>query len=90
VRREIRRAAAELLRDRPPQGAPASWVEQAEVVDVTAAAASDGNALLTVEWRGTEVDAAYCAGYTPNIGDTVLVVVQPPSLLVIDQVIGTP
>ncbi|MGI5144786.1 hypothetical protein ACQEVC_45465 [Plantactinospora sp. CA-294935] len=90
MRREIRRAAAELLRDRPPQGAPASWMEQATVVAVAPGAASDGNALLTVEWRGAEVDAAYGAKYTPTVGDTVLVVVQPPSLLVVDQVIGTP
>lgn len=87
----MRRAASELFKDRPPQGSQSCWFESATVSAVTAGAASDGNALCTVTWRGQAVDAAYCATYTPTVGHTVVVVVQPPaSLLVIARVIGTP
>lgn len=87
----MRRVAAEISRDRPPQGTPASWVEQATVTTVTAGAASDGNAAVTVTWRGSAVPATYLAAYTPTVGHVVAVVVQPPStLLILGRVIGTP
>lgn len=91
MRHQIRRVAAEMGRDRPPQGAPASWVEQATVIAVTAGAAVDGNALCVVRWRGADVAAAYCQSYTPAVGHTVLVIAQPPAPpVVVGRVIGTP
>lgn len=85
------RLAAEILRGKPPQGAPSAWIEQAVVASVTAAAAADGNALVTVTWRGVSTQAAYLASYTPTVGHVVAVVYQPPgALLILGRVIGTP
>lgn len=87
----MRRVAAELVRDRPPQGTPTSWVEQATVAAVTPGGASDGNAAVTVTWRGSAMPATYLAAYTPTVGHVVAVVVQPPNtLLIVGRVIGTP
>jgi hypothetical protein len=83
--------AAEILRGKPPQGAPSAWVEQAVVATVAAGAAADGNALVTVTWRGQAVKAAYLASYTPTAGHVVAVIYQPPAgLMVLGRVIGTP
>lgn len=90
MRENTRRVAAEISRDRPPQGAPPSWFEQAVVASVAAGAASDGNALVTVTWHGASVQAAYLSSYSPTVSHTVLVLVQPPSLLILGRVIGTP
>lgn len=89
--RNLRRLAAETQRDRPPQGAPSAWLEQAMVTVVTAGGAEDGNNLCTLLWRGSTVDAAYLASYTPTVGHVVLVAYQPPGgLVVLGRVIGTP
>jgi len=69
---------------------PTSWLEPAEVTAVTAGAAVDGNALVTVLWRGIEVPAAYAASYLPAPGDVVLLNVQPPSVVILCRVIGRP
>lgn len=90
MREGVRRASAEVSRDRPPQGTPASWFEQATVTTVSAGAAADGNALVTVTWRGSPVQAAYLSSYAPTVSHNVLVLVQPPSLLILGRVIGTP
>lgn len=83
--------AAEILRGKPPQGAPSAWVEPASVTTVTAGAAADGNALATVTWRGQAVQAAYLASYAPTVGHTVAVLYQPPGgLLILGRIIGTP
>jgi hypothetical protein len=85
------RLAAEILRDRPPQGALSSAVAPAVVATVTAGAAADGNALVTVTWWGVAVPASYLASYTPTVGHTVAVVYQPPGgLLILGRIIGTP
>lgn len=85
------RLAAEILRGKPPQGAPSAWCEPAVVATVTPGAAADGNALATVTWRGQSVQAAYLASYTPTVGHTVIVLYQPPAgLLILGRVIGTP
>jgi len=85
------RLAAEVLRGKPPQGAPSAWVEPATVATVTAGAAADGNALTTVTWRGQSVQAAYLASYTPTVGHVVAVLYQPPGgLLILGRIIGTP
>lgn len=86
----LRRAAAETARDRRPQGAPVCWVELATIASVTAGAATDGNALVTIVWRGATVPAAYTASYTPTVGHVVLVLVQLPQIVIVDRVIGTP
>jgi hypothetical protein len=83
--------AAEILTGRGPQGAPSAWIEPAVIATVTAGAAADGSALVTVTWRGTAVQAAYLASYAPTAGHVVAVVVQPPGgLLILGRVIGTP
>lgn len=83
--------AAEILRGKPPQGAPSAAAEPAVIATVTAGAAADGNALVTVTWRGVAVPASYLASYTPVVSHTVIVLYQPPGgLLIIGRVIGTP
>jgi len=85
-----RKLAAELTGAAGPGKRPSSWLEPAVVYSVTAGAASDGNALAVVTWRGVNVPVAYAAAYTPVVGHTVLLNVQPPSLVIVMHVIGTP
>lgn len=87
-----RRLAAEQGRDRRPQGATHWEVGQAQVTAVTSGGASDGNALVTVDYRGALQDAAYLASYTsPAVGHQVAVEVSSDgALLIIGRVIGTP
>jgi hypothetical protein len=87
----IARLSREIDRGRAPQGAPSAWIEPATVATVTAAAAADGNALVTVTWRGASQQAAYLSSYAPVVGHVVAVVYQPPGgLLILDRIIGTP
>ncbi len=88
--RQVPRLAAEITRDRGPQGAPSAWVEQATVATVSAGAAADGNALVTVTWRGASQRAAYLSPYTPTVGHVVAVVIQGGALLILGRIIGTP
>lgn len=88
--RHMPRLAAEISRDRPPQGALSAWIEQATVSTVTAGAAADGNALAVVTWRGVTQQAAYLATYTPTVGHVVAVAIQAGQLLILGRVIGTP
>jgi hypothetical protein len=82
---------AEIMRGKPPQGAPSAWCEPAVIASVVAGAAADGNALVTVTWRGQAVQAAYLASYTPTVSHTVIVLYQPPGgLLILGRVLGTP
>lgn len=68
-----------------------SWVETATITTVSAGAAADGNALVTISWRGQSLNASYLSTYTPTVGHVVAVVIQPPSLpLILSRVIGTP
>ena len=85
-----RRVLSELLGTTDPGGRPASWLEPATVTAVTAAGASDGSALCTVTWRGLVVAVAYLSSYTPVVGHTVQINVQPPALLILGRAIGTP
>lgn len=86
-----KKLAAEILRGKPPQGAPSAWVEPAVVASVSAGAAADGNALVTVTWRGQSVQAAYLSSYTPTVAHVVIVLYQPPGgLLILGRAIGTP
>lgn len=88
--RHTPRLAAEISRDRPPQGALSAWIEQAVIATVTAGGAADGNALVTVTWRGATQQAAYLASYTPTVGHVVAVAIQAGQLLILGRVIGTP
>lgn len=70
------------------QGASPFAVGTVTAVDL--AAAADGNALVTVDWRGSSVRAAYCASYTPDVGHVVFMARFGPQLLVLDRIVGTP
>ena len=60
------------------------------VTAVTAGAATDGNALVTVTYQGTQVKAAYGAHYTPVVGHVVLMARTGPQLAIVCRLIGTP
>ena len=85
-----RRLAAELSGRAGPGKRPQSWLEPAVVYSVTAGGASDGNALCVVTWRGVQTPVAYASAYVPVVGHVVLLNVQPPSLVILCRVIGTP
>lgn len=85
-----RKLVAELTGTAGPGKRPSSWLEPAVVYSVTAGAATDGNALCVVTWRGIQTPVAYAAAYTPVVGHTVLLNVQPPSLVILCRVIGKP
>lgn len=59
------------------------------VTAVSAGAAADGNALVTVSWRGTSTYATYGSHYTPVVGHVVFMARTQP-LHIIDRIIGTP
>lgn len=86
-----RRLAREQVRDKPPQGVTYSWVEPGVVATVTAGAASDGNALAAVTYRGVTQELAYLSSYTPVVGHTVAVSVSSSgAAFVLGRLIGTP
>jgi hypothetical protein len=60
------------------------------VTAVLPGAAVDGTALVSVLWRGTQVEAAYLASYTPAVGHVVLLLVDPPQVVILGRLIGTP
>lgn len=65
---------------------PACWVESGVVHAVAGGYLEDPT--ITVTWRGTVVPVTWAASYTPNEGDVVLLLVQPPSLILIDKLLG--
>lgn len=85
-----RRLAAEHLRTKVPQGNPTGYIALGTVATVTAGAASDGNALVTVTVNGATQEAAYLASWTPTVGHIVAVLVQAANLLILGRTIGTP
>ena len=89
ARRGMARLAREQTSD-PNGPPPRCWTEPATVASVTAGAASDGNALVTVSWRGGLYPAAYPASYSPAVGHTVLLLVQDPQIAILCRLIGTP
>lgn len=88
------RGTQRLLRELPaPKAAgqrPEAWFEPGVIATVTAGAASDGNALVTVTWRGAAVQASYPADYTPVVGHNVLLLIQLPQIQIMHRTIGTP
>lgn len=67
-----------------------SRVTTASVVSVAAGGAADGNSLVVINWRGTDVAAPYLAAYTPTVGHVVAVVKTGSQLLILGRVVGTP
>lgn len=65
-------------------------MEQGTITAVSAGAAIDGNALVTVSWRGTSIFCPYPSTYTPVVGHVVLLLVCPPRVVIIARLIGTP
>lgn len=70
--------------------APGVQLEVATVTAVSAGAAADGTALVTVSWRGASLTASYLSSWAPTVGHVVLVAYRPPSLVILGRVIGTP
>ena len=91
-----RRVQAAALRLADQQSArladiPASRLLRATVETVTPGAASDGNATVTVLWRGEELPVAdYPDSYTPVAGHRVLCAVDDLQLSILHHSIGTP
>jgi hypothetical protein len=67
-----------------------SGLGKATVSSVAAGGASDGTALCTITWLGTDVAAPYLSSYTPVAGHVVAVVRTGPQLLIIGRIVGTP
>jgi hypothetical protein len=68
----------------------AARMEQGTIITVTAGAAVDGNALVTVRWRGTDIFCPYPSTYTPVVGHVVLLLITPPQVVIAARLIGTP
>lgn len=62
-----------------------TWAGTATVINAAAGTAPDGRKLITVEWRGTQVNCAYLAAYTPVVGHAVTFIKAGPSLLVLGR-----
>lgn len=61
------------------------------VLAVTPGGASDGNALITVDWRGgSYLAAGYDAAYTPAVGHRIKCVVIADQIHIDGRVIGQP
>jgi hypothetical protein len=69
---------------------PTAWYESGVITAVTVGAASDGNNLVTVAWRGGTYDMPFLASYAPTVGHTVLLLAQHPQAVILGRVIGTP
>lgn len=69
---------------------PAQWMDVGVIATVTAGAAADGNALVTVTWNGATTACAYPSTYTPVVGHKVLLAIQPPQIVILCRLIGTP
>jgi hypothetical protein len=69
---------------------PGVHMEAGTIVTVGIHTAADGNNLVTVNWRGTNIQAAYLSSYNPIVGNTVLLLIAPPQVVILAQLIGTP
>jgi hypothetical protein len=73
------------------QAPPADRFVWGTIATVTAGAASDGNALVTVTWRGATVTAnGYLSSYTPVAGNRVLCTYIGNQLIVLGRTVGAP
>jgi hypothetical protein len=62
----------------------------ATVTAVAPGAASDGNALVTVVWRGRPLKVAYAASYTPVAGHRVKCDIVDGQAVIAYRIVGTP
>lgn len=70
---------------------PSERLIVATVTDVAAGAAPDGNALVTVTWRGSPCSVSgYLASYTPAEGHRVVCAYIDNQLIITGRVIGQP
>ena len=90
ARRGAARLAAELTGSVSPGSRPRAWVEPGVVKAVAAGYVGDAgsDATMTVTWRGVDVPCSFLASYSPVAGDVVLLLVQPPSLICLDRLVG--
>lgn len=62
-----------------------------DVVAVDAGAGTDGNAVVTVQWRGEDAPAAgYAAAYTPVVGHRVAFLIIDNQPWIVGRSIGHP
>lgn len=83
--RNIRRLAATL-----GDGPNRPVARLGTIATVTAGAAADGNAAVTVTVRGSTIDAPYLASYSPVVDDLVMVLLVDNAPLILGGVIGLP
>lgn len=67
-----------------------SRINKATVTSVAAGGATDGNALVVINWRGVDVAAPYLATYTPTAGHVVAVAKTGSQMLILGRIVGTP
>lgn len=66
-------------------------LHRATVTTVIPGGASDGNALVSVTWRGTELAVAgYPDSYTPVVGHRVLIAIADDQLEIFHRSVGSP
>lgn len=80
----VRRLAAEDTAE------PDTWAGTATVTNPAAGVTSDGRLLITVSWRGADIDCAYLASYTPVVGHRVSFIKDGASLLVLGKAATIP
>lgn len=91
--RDLARAARRLADQTSSRISGATGTRQiiATVETVTAGAASDGNARVTLLWRGGAITAAgYAAAYTPVAGHRVVCDYIDDQLIVAYRIVGQP
>lgn len=84
--RGIARLAAELTGSTSPGARPQAWVEPAVLKAIATGYLQTPT--ITVTWRDTDVPASYLDSYTPKVDDVVLLLIQPPSLVVLGKLNG--
>lgn len=67
-----------------------SRVTKATVTSVAAGGASDGNALVVINWQGVDIAAPYVSTYTPTVNHVVAVAKTGSQLLILGRIVGTP
>ena len=80
------RLLAELTGATAPGNGTRCWVEQGVIRAVAGGYMQDP--IVTVRWRGTDIEASRMADYDPTDGDVVLLLIQPPSVVILGRVLG--
>lgn len=82
----LSRLAGEMTGATAPGNRPDCWLETGVLYQAITGYFPDP--MVSVLWRGVEVPASYIASYTPNAGDVVLLLIQPPAVHVLGRLIG--